>query len=203
MATYDTEGETCCICMSGLDDEPRHTLGCGHTFHTECILSWAQSDSEAHGNCPVCRFQNGNTDFQTSTTTPFFNYWDKSKFDRQSRIIQSSLSHMDQQERAVYALLQKEVEKTQGRLNDTNEAMRNHRRANKDIFKQMTKLDRANRIARQKAHEARRTLISQFPVTNIVVFREEPRRRRAINVLRRSSRIASAVATDDPMEDPD
>lgn len=106
---------------------------------------------------------------------------------------------MNQQERDVYALLQKEVEKAQRRLDDTNAAERDHRRANKDVFTHMSKLQRANRLARQKAHEARRTLISQFPVTNIVVFREETRRRRSTtNVLRRSSRIATTLSVEDP-----
>ena len=31
------------------------TLGCGHSFHAQCILRVARSDTAHHGLCPLCR----------------------------------------------------------------------------------------------------------------------------------------------------
>ena len=45
----------CVICAEPCDDDPStFTLGCGHRFHTACIVSWFRTDGSA-GCCPLCR----------------------------------------------------------------------------------------------------------------------------------------------------
>jgi hypothetical protein len=41
--------ENCPICLNNLKN-PVH-LPCGHTFHSDCILSWIDNNK----NCPMCR----------------------------------------------------------------------------------------------------------------------------------------------------
>lgn len=45
--------EYCVICMDGDAEEEvdGRTLGCGHTFHTDCIDQWLRHN----GICPECR----------------------------------------------------------------------------------------------------------------------------------------------------
>lgn len=49
----------CVICQTDISDsnssEAVVTLGCGHQFHTQCLLEWSQSNHASHGNCPSCR----------------------------------------------------------------------------------------------------------------------------------------------------
>lgn len=41
----------CSICLTWLTSKPRGVLGCGHVFHTDCVLPWLHS----RGLCPICR----------------------------------------------------------------------------------------------------------------------------------------------------
>ena len=42
----------CSICQSSEPDQACHTLQCGHSFHTECIVRWFRA---GHSTCPNCR----------------------------------------------------------------------------------------------------------------------------------------------------
>lgn len=42
--------ESCSICLEACTDAA-HTLTCGHTFHTQCIVRWLRASNQ----CPVCR----------------------------------------------------------------------------------------------------------------------------------------------------
>ena len=45
--------EICTICTEPCDDNnPGHKLGCGHTFHVECVLHWFRFENTS---CPNCR----------------------------------------------------------------------------------------------------------------------------------------------------
>ena len=41
----------CSICYEEMRVGSRHTLGCGHMYHKECLATWLRS---AH-TCPMCR----------------------------------------------------------------------------------------------------------------------------------------------------
>ena len=47
------EGDRCTLCLVGLvtADQAVVGLGCGHSFHTECLVPWLEAD----GTCPNCR----------------------------------------------------------------------------------------------------------------------------------------------------
>ncbi|WEL39868.1 RING-type domain-containing protein [Encephalitozoon hellem] len=49
-ANSEVEKEKCCICLEDVE-ESRALLGCGHTFHLDCIYAWL----EMKGICPSCR----------------------------------------------------------------------------------------------------------------------------------------------------
>lgn len=49
----DGEEDVCVVCMESLASEHVHTMdGCGHCFHSKCIIEWMQ---RGHLNCPTCR----------------------------------------------------------------------------------------------------------------------------------------------------
>lgn len=48
----------CVICLSDfVDGDDVIQLKCSknHIFHYECLTKWIQSDSNRHGQCPICR----------------------------------------------------------------------------------------------------------------------------------------------------
>ena len=47
-----TEPAVCAVCMDDLSREHDHTLGCGHAFHSRCIIGWFQ---RGNLSCPTCR----------------------------------------------------------------------------------------------------------------------------------------------------
>lgn len=57
------EAGDCAICLSSLNDEAAEKLGCGHTFHTSCLLTVkvaseqqaARGDGIEPARCPLCR----------------------------------------------------------------------------------------------------------------------------------------------------
>lgn len=54
------EKESCSICLEdiaerpALSHEPRK-LGCGHTFHKQCIYDWLEEKKYSQPSCPLCR----------------------------------------------------------------------------------------------------------------------------------------------------
>ena len=42
----------CAICMESTFLKNKHTLSCGHTFHTHCIMQWFRTKKNT---CPYCR----------------------------------------------------------------------------------------------------------------------------------------------------
>ena len=53
-----SEQELCVICQEDINNKPKHTLTCNHSFHTQCILAWFASPRDHFaeaGNCPICR----------------------------------------------------------------------------------------------------------------------------------------------------
>eukprot|EP00966_Prymnesium_polylepis_P052644 1218969-Prymnesium_polylepis.1 len=60
MATPGDTRSMCAICLEALDHEATGnsacvTLPCAHIFHAACALSFARSECEGHGRCPLCR----------------------------------------------------------------------------------------------------------------------------------------------------
>lgn len=45
-------GETCVICLETIEKQDMiRSLGCGHTFHNDCIMEWIKIKK----TCPICR----------------------------------------------------------------------------------------------------------------------------------------------------
>jgi predicted transposase YbfD/YdcC len=49
--------DKCSICYDNLDIQPKYTLPCQHTFHTDCIIKSLRQSNE----CPYCRDTDGIT----------------------------------------------------------------------------------------------------------------------------------------------
>ncbi|XP_012469292.1 E3 ubiquitin-protein ligase At4g11680 [Gossypium raimondii] len=55
-----TEGETCCVCLSSMEEgEETRVLPCFHEFHRVCVDKWVNTCKK---NCPICRFSMGEED---------------------------------------------------------------------------------------------------------------------------------------------
>ena len=56
-STY--EADACAICKipDGIEPKQWSTLGCGHTFHSDCVATWVGDDAPvaATRGCPSCR----------------------------------------------------------------------------------------------------------------------------------------------------
>ena len=53
----------CAVCQEEIEAEP-HTLECGHTFHTRCIVEWFRHGAST---CPMCRAQPASEDVALQT----------------------------------------------------------------------------------------------------------------------------------------
>lgn len=42
---------TCCVCLDDINEDKSHTLECGHSFHSSCIINWFR---KGNSNCPLC-----------------------------------------------------------------------------------------------------------------------------------------------------
>jgi hypothetical protein len=50
------QSNVCAVCLEDLSaDANTHTLGCGHVFHSRCIIGWFQ---RGQLSCPTCRADN-------------------------------------------------------------------------------------------------------------------------------------------------
>ena len=47
--TANISSDVCCICIAPIDE--KFLLGCGHSFHEKCVLSWLATNK----TCPLCR----------------------------------------------------------------------------------------------------------------------------------------------------
>ena len=185
----DVPSQTCCICMGELHNEPVHALSCGHTFHTGCILSWAQSDSDAHGSCPVCR-HGQQAEFQVSRDI-FPLYWHKSNFARVLKQMEQASMHMDGHSRQMFETLRKDTDRAQQRFDKVSVEYKEFCSANKVLLDRYKRLQKTRQRAQVALHTARRCLLCQYPVTNIMVYKERPRRGETVSVIRRSERLQS------------
>jgi hypothetical protein len=51
MPEVESEEDVCSICLDGWSkDDPGHKTSCGHQYHLQCIMQWAQRSRE----CPLC-----------------------------------------------------------------------------------------------------------------------------------------------------
>lgn len=44
--------DPCCVCMEEMTRPTTLKLGCGHMFHTDCMIKWGQQGKDT---CPMCR----------------------------------------------------------------------------------------------------------------------------------------------------
>jgi hypothetical protein len=44
--------DPCCVCMEEMTRPSSIKLGCGHMFHTNCMIKWGQQGKDT---CPMCR----------------------------------------------------------------------------------------------------------------------------------------------------
>lgn len=181
--------QTCCICMGELQNEPVHSLSCGHAFHTGCILSWAQSDSDAHGSCPICR-HGQQAEFQVSRDI-FPLYWHKSNFARVLKQMEHASKHMDDHSLQMFETLRRDTDRTQQRFDKVAADYKQFCSANREVLDRYKRLQKTRQRAQVALHTARRCLLCQYPVTNIMVYKERARRGETVSVIRRSERLQS------------
>ena len=176
---FDTIGE----------DASRYSMACGHCFHTECIVRWAQSDNDMHGTCPVCRFQESQGRDEFTQLNVNFGTSGHAQWTRILKALESAVPQMEESERKLYDALRKDEARAVGASTRANAARKSHAQEYGAIVRRGRELDRRVWANRFKVTCARRNLLSMFPVTRIVI-RETGRGERSVGIPRRSSRLA-------------
>lgn len=186
----------CAICLDPLaDDAATMTMDCGHRFHGRCLLRWAQSSSDGHDRCPVCRFsasEQGDEMSAEFTSVSYDTFSNDRVFTRLASALDRCAADFNDSETALYEMLAREAEAAARRARGAKEKLRDFRRAHKQLLQRFARLQSASWQTRGKAISARRMLLGMFPVTCVVVRRRGAPRGivRVTRQLRRSQRIA-------------
>lgn len=71
IATQEEEENVCSICLDEFcDDDPISETQCGHGYHLQCIMQWAQRSQE----CPLCFSQLSLANEEMNALLPFGEY---------------------------------------------------------------------------------------------------------------------------------
>lgn len=71
IATQEEEENVCSICLDEFcDDDPIAETQCGHGYHLQCIMQWAQRSQE----CPLCFSELSLADEEMNALLPFGEY---------------------------------------------------------------------------------------------------------------------------------
>ena len=184
----------CPVCFCDFEDgDATHRLGCGHVFHVDCILSWAQSDAEMHASCPVCRFsehQESNRQLEpvwSSTLT-------KSNFEPVLRVLRATAQSFNENERLLFECLERDLAKAEQRESKHRTEQRAFSKQNRKVIERARRFQRAQWSINIQVQRARRTLLAMFPVVTVVVPRAARATRRAPIAVRRSERLRATDA---------
>lgn len=179
------------ICQTDLQELP-----CGHHFHTACILSWARSDIEGHGQCPVCRSTDG-AGAAPQVEISAFSYRTY-RSDAQSHNLMDALAHaacdFGPNETALYKLLLRQAVKCESAEKNHRQRLREFTNNNKQLVKKYKYLNRGTWRYKYQVAEARRDLFSMFNVVTVVRRGRGGGQRTASVVQRRSARLAQQDA---------
>lgn len=180
----------CPVCFDTIaESAPQYAMSCGHCFHVECIVRWAQSDNDMHGSCPVCRFQESQERGEFTQLNVDYGSRGHAQWARISKALESAVSQMDDAERMLYETLRKDEERANSAARKAREAHKGFIREHGTVIKRGRALQRRLWSNRFNVTRARRNLVSMFPVTHIMI-RQTDRGERSVGMLRRSSRLA-------------
>ena len=191
----------CPICFDDMTEGAVHTMSCGHGFHVSCIVQWAQSDHDAHGSCPVCRFTEDAEQRQVSNLSVDFGTRGAAQFARISRALDRAVPQLSDGERALLDVLRKEEQQAVVVAKRAREAHSAHLRAHGAAIKRARALERRMWSTRFRVSSMRRNIISLFPVTRVVI--RDAREGRTVGVPRRSARLAAAASPRAPEPEPE
>lgn len=179
----------CVVCMDAIQQGELHELPCGHKFHTACILSWARSDIEGHGQCPVCRSTEGagaeqRVDVSQLSYTTY-------RSDAQSHALMEILARAAKDfapaEEKLYRLLLREAERRERAQVKYLQRLRDFKTKNRKLVAEYTKLNNAKWRYLQQKTDARKNLFSLFNVLTVTVSRRARSGRASSPVVRRRS----------------
>ena len=182
------ETECCAICLDVLGADS-HTLPCGHAFHTDCILSWARSDSVHHALCPVCRGGGPpvavDDEEMRGASNAGMGWTNAAGFARLMRALQDYRPALGDEERALMDRLTADADRAVRADRAAREELAAHRRAHTEALRREKQLARRRWDTSWRVTQARRALATLFPVVHVVVPVVPERR-----ATRRSARLA-------------
>lgn len=176
---------SCVICLGEEEeDAPLHTLPCGHQFHFDCILSWAQSDNTSHGSCPICRDTQPRNGFDTGLSWQTQNSAEKSG--RIVAIVKASRATMSAEDQKLFDYLYKQYEKSRLKELAHRKTTKDFNKSHREVIRKHKTITRSMYKFSNQRRACVRDIISLFPVVAVVRARGRPP-----VAVRRSQRLAS------------
>lgn len=179
--------EQCIICMDSFsEDRTAHTLSCGHSFHVDCILNWAQSDNESHGSCPICRVSTEiDSPYQLQTSFSWQTLQDRRKCKALIQIVKDSCGHMCPDEQKLLAFLVKHYDRIEQRIARHAEESRNFNKTHGHIIRRYRSLQAQRYKLRTLRVNHIRDILQMFSVVTVIKSRPD----KPPVVVRRSERL--------------
>lgn len=180
----------CPVCFDPIaEDSPQYAMSCGHCFHVECIVRWAQSENDMHGSCPVCRFQESQERGEFTQLNVDYGSRGHAQWARISKALESVAPQLEESERQLYDTLRKDEARAYSAARKAREANKSHTREHGAVIRRARVLERRMWSNRFNVTRARRNLVCMFPVTHVMI-RTTDSGERSVGILRRSSRLA-------------
>ena len=168
------------------EDRPKHTLACGHPFHFDCILQWAQSDNESHSSCPVCRLDTDVANpYQIQSSFSWQTLQDRRKCLALIKIINGVRDQMSSDERKLLDYLMKQYDRVERKVTVHAEQFRKFNKEHAATIRKYRSLQ-SNRYKLRTARVNHvRDILQLFSVVTIIKHRRD----KAAVVVRRSNRL--------------
>lgn len=155
--------DICSICYENLDSKPTHTLECGHTYHTDCIIKWFRSSNNSNGRCALC-----NSEQLANGETYLIPWHARGYIKERVRHIRNISRRKNANPKIVKEVLKlKKIEEAHKSAKKNISAFKK-RDDVKLLMKERTKLFRKRYSTYSQINKQKARIVSMFPMTHVL-----------------------------------